>query len=138
MRYFLNIKFIILFYIFCLFLIAVLPINGKESTVNGTYVFKLRLDYLFHILLFLPWMSLILINTSDIKDFGFFKPLMWFALGFALVFITEGMQYFIPYRAFNVKDLISNSTGLIIGLVLYLFLRSKKFQTKNTFKMLNR
>lgn len=126
MKFIFSLKFIAISYILSLFILAVLPINGKESAVNGTYVFQLRLDYLIHILLFLPWMTILLFNFKDASaKFFLFRPLAWLSLGFILVFITEGIQYFIPYRAFNARDLFSNSLGLIIGLGLYALLKTK-------------
>jgi glycopeptide antibiotics resistance protein len=121
-----TLKFISLSYVLALFLLVVLPINGKESAINSTYLFQLRLDYFFHILFFLPWMPLLLFSKNNSKIIFFlFRPLLWLFLGFVLVFITEGIQYFIPYRAFNNKDLFSNTLGLVLGLGLFLLFRTK-------------
>lgn len=126
MKFIFSLKFMAISYVLLLFILAVLPINGKESAVNGTYVFQLRLDYLIHILLFLPWMIILLFNLKDASvNFFLFRPLIWLILGFVLVITTEGIQYFIPYRAFNARDLFSNSLGLIVGLGLYALLKTK-------------
>ncbi len=126
MKFIFSLKFIAISYILLLFILSVLPINGKESAVNGTYVFQLRLDYLIHILLFLPWMTILLFNSREAStNFFLFRPLIWLILGFVLVIATEGVQYFIPYRAFNSRDLFSNSLGLIAGVGLYALLKTK-------------
>jgi len=33
-----------------------------------------------------------------------------------LAVAAEGVQYFLPYRAFNVNDMISNVIGMMLGL----------------------
>ena len=41
--------------------------------------------------------------------------------GIGLVVGAEGVQYFLPYRAFNVNDMISNVIGVMLGLGIIVF-----------------
>ncbi len=96
-------------YVIVVLLLVLLPINNQGSKLNHTFVLQLRLDYLFHALLFLPWM--------------FFKPkrsvtistTVWLSTGLAFAMFAEGVQYLVPYRAFNVNDLIANCTGILVS-----------------------
>lgn len=109
-------------YIVLIFLIAVLPINPEHSTANTTYLFGLRLDYFFHIIFFLPWMSFSLLFSYNTPRNLWF----WFLGGLLFATCAEGVQYFTPYRSFNLKDLMANTCGLILGCVCLLFLKHGK------------
>ena len=43
------------------------------------------------------------------------KVLPAILLGILLALSAEGVQYFLPYRAFNVNDMISNLIGMGVG-----------------------
>ncbi len=43
---------------------------------------------------------------------------MWIAALLLFAAATEWIQYYLPYRAFNINDLISNCLGIILGLIL--------------------
>lgn len=114
---------LIYLYIFLLFLIAIIPINGKKNTtINDTYILHFRLDHIFHVLFLLPWMSLLVLfpssknkKMSSIHNCFDFKIIKWFFFGLLLAFCTEGIQYFLSYRSFTFIDLLSNISGLLIG-----------------------
>jgi len=110
----LNKKFVIAYLVFIL-VIAIIPINGKESTVNNTFVFSLRLDYIFHIILFSPWWLF--------KPKSYNKIRSWFVFGLLFAIFSELIQYFVPYRAFNINDLIANCSGVIFGTFIFVLLK---------------
>lgn len=99
-----------------------LPINNSSSAINHTYVFRLRLDYLFHALLFVPWMFL--------TPYEWFKKysIIWFLTGLIFASMSESIQYFIPYRAFNINDLLANIMGVFIGVFLAALKKNKILQ----------
>lgn len=102
-------------YILSLVILAVLPLNGQNSvTLNNTFVIHIRLDHLLHGVIFLPW---ILIGRTC-KNLSFASLL---AFGILLATLTEGIQYFLPYRSFNINDMVSNMLGVIIGLIVLFF-----------------
>jgi VanZ family protein len=104
-------------------LLVLLPVDFKKSIVNHTYIFNLRLDYILHSLLFSPWF--------------FFKPakinkhFIWFLIGFLLGSSIECLQYFVPYRTFNLKDILANFLGLCAGTILGLWLELVIKKSKN-------
>jgi len=106
-----NVNGIFIFYVIVILLLSILPINSAHSFINNTYIIRIRLDYLGHISLFLPF--LFLGNRAlSIKLY----PIILFGVFLAL--FTEGLQFFLPYRAFNINDLIANVLGLLLGFLL--------------------
>lgn len=112
-------------YIIALVLISVLPINGKDSYINKTYftASEIRLDYLLHSILLIPWMLLrILYEKTDLRIF-----FQWLAIGVLLAIAVELIQYILPYRTYNIIDLMANIIGVFIGLLFWAVI---KFPTK--------
>ena len=123
-------RILFLFYCLTLFLLAILPINGVSSPLNHIFIVNIRLDYLFHSLVFIPWMLLIsfaFANGNRNKRLSYI--LLWISYGLLTAIITEGIQYFIPYRSFNMNDLLANLIGVAIGIILLPF-----FKTSINFK----
>jgi VanZ family protein len=112
-------------YIFFLILLSVLPINSAGSSINHIFVVSIRLDYFLHCLVYVPLATFTWfekeINSfrTPIKAFGWIIILLLFAV------VTEWIQYFLPYRAFNINDMIANTLGVMIGFVLITLLCSK-------------
>ena len=97
-------------YITFILLMAVIPLNGLNShALNNVYILEIRLDHLLHGILFLPWFFI---------SIQIFRQPVWVAVvaGIGLAVSAEGVQYFLPYRAFNVNDMISNVIGMMLGL----------------------
>jgi VanZ family protein len=105
-----NRKIYLAIYIIFILLCVILPINSKNSSINHTYIFELRFDYVFHLLLFAPWTFL----TPMKKKYWF-----WLLIGCLFAIFAEAIQYFLPYRSFNINDLIANIFGVIVGLFIY-------------------
>jgi len=103
-------------YIIALFAVSMLPINGKDSVINNTYVLsEIRLDYFMHSILLLPWMLLRLFYAkTSLKE-----AIQWFFMGILLAILAEGVQYFLPYRTYNVIDLVANLLGVFLGAMLW-------------------
>jgi len=108
-------------YTIILVLLAVLPINGSESTINNTYVVSIRLDYLLHCLVYIPWMFLLgwMTEATIKKKAG--TVLSYVLIAFVFAFVNEGIQYFLPYRAYNINDLLANGLGVLLGSVVFWF-----------------
>jgi glycopeptide antibiotics resistance protein len=106
-----------IFYAYLLFLVlaAVLPINSRSSSVNNIHIIYIRLDYFIHIILFLPWVFLCMITFRPLT---FNNKLILVGAGFLMAFATEGVQYFLTYRSYNVNDLLANFFGVILGTVV--------------------
>jgi len=100
------------FYLYCIVLILLitLPLN-TSSELNNITILQLRGDYFFHILMFLPWMFF--------KKALRIKPLIWLLIGLLFASATEGLQYLLPYRVYNINDLLVNALGVLFGFLLF-------------------
>jgi glycopeptide antibiotics resistance protein len=110
-------------YFIAVILLIILPINGEGFNLNDIMIISIRGDYFIHALVFIPW--------------AFFMPAMhqkaglWLLLGLLFSTGTEMLQYLLPYRRFNINDLISNSMGILIGMMVVQIL-IKKFLAQNS------
>ena len=114
-------KKIAISYTVVIIILSILPINSGDSVLNDRFILSIRLDYMVHFALFIPWMLLIWIftgarfNDTPVKAFG------WVLAGLILAVSSEYLQYFLPYRAFNINDLAANSMGVLLGSVFFFF-----------------
>lgn len=93
-------------YIFFLHLLIFLPFSTMDK-VENIKILEFRMDYLIHILIFLPW--------AFLKPKSGVKPWQWLMLGLVFAAGAEFIHYFLPYRSFNINDLIGNVAGIILG-----------------------
>ena len=112
-------KYKILFYVYSLFIILLvtLPINGSnaESPLNDIFVVSVRLDYLLHCAIFIPWAFLLWkMSGTNFRKNGLVL-FLYFLLAILFAVATEGIQYVLPYRAFNINDLLANGLGVVLG-----------------------
>lgn len=112
-----TLKVFFILYCTILFLLAILPINCEPSSLNDIYIVKIRLDYLLHALIFLPFLLLAMFSLSGAfqQKRKVKKILSLIILGMIFAIITEGIQFYLPYRTFNINDLIANTLGVILG-----------------------
>lgn len=103
-------------YFIGLILVAILPLNATEE-LNDMNIVEVRGDYFFHVLVFLPWALL--------GFLAFRLSFLWIVAGLMIAAATEGLQYFLHYRAFNINDMIANVTGVVIGLVVFLIIAKR-------------
>ncbi len=107
----LNIKHITYIYLLILLLGAVLPLNSGSSSLNDHYTLHIRWDYLLHALVYIPLPVLMGLSLKK----GSWIRIALLALPVTVLF--EALQLVIPYRAFNINDLIANGVGAIMGLI---------------------
>jgi glycopeptide antibiotics resistance protein len=106
-------RFIFFSYLTALFILAILPLNGSsESALVDVFVVNIRLDYLLHSTLFLPWIFLYLLNF---RVAGLFDKCIMVGAGLLMAFATEGVQFFLTYRSYNINDLLANWLGVLSG-----------------------
>lgn len=117
-----SLRGLFLLYILFVLLVSILPIHGPESPINNIHVIDIRLDYLLHALIFIPFVPLAMLSTmfaaSVVRNM-----LLIILSGLLLAIISESIQYLIPYRTFNINDLISNTIGVILGIPSYIFFK---------------
>lgn len=94
-----------------------LPINGSGSALNHTYVVKIRLDYLVHAAVYLPWAVLVWLAVGPWIRSSVARIYLWIILSLIFAASLEIIQRFLPYRAYNINDLIANILGLVLGLL---------------------
>ncbi len=97
---------ILLLYIFIILLLIFLPFYGMDK-LEQTKILEFRLDYLFHIFIFLPW--------AFLKPDKGIRISIWLLAGIGFAATMEMIHWFLPYRSFNVNDLAGNLAGVILG-----------------------
>ena len=105
-------------YIIVTLVLVVIPTKGSEITIDDIHVLDvMRLDYLLHVLLFIP-----LVPLSRMSWPG--RP-WWLIITAGLLFAacSEFLHLLLPYRGYNINDLFANMAGVIVGAVLLLALK---------------
>ena len=115
-----RIKLITWLYLLILVLGSVLPLNSGV-TLNNTYVVEVRSDYLLHALIMLPMP--VLLGLSLRNRAGIWVRVI--LLGLLIVIFCEAVQLLIPYRAFNINDMVANGVGALMGLIPAVFVRRR-------------
>ena len=89
-----HINVLFYFYTFILVILAILPINNSESEINHTHIVHIRLDYLLHFAIFIPWVFLLFVKTGVNIRSNLKGSIIYILLGFIFAFAHEAIQYF--------------------------------------------
>jgi glycopeptide antibiotics resistance protein len=93
--------------------------GGKMASFDDHYYLKVRGDYFFHCLVFIPFAMMFLhyarLKGKSMKKFGLLA-----ILGGACF---ELLHLIIPNRSFNLFDMLANVVGVVLGLALYNLLK---------------
>lgn len=103
-------------YFIAVILLIILPINGGFN-LKDILIISIRGDYFFHALVFIPWAFFMVAMHQ--------KAGLWLLLGLLFSTGTEMLQYLLPYRRFNINDLLSNSLGILLGMALLAIFSAK-------------
>ena len=107
-------KNIFLVYVVFIMLLAIAPL-GNSGVLNKTTILSFRADHILHVLQFIPWAFFcVKINQGNTK----YLPL-WFLWGIFFAVVSEGVQYLLPYRSFNISDMLANGIGVAAGFVIF-------------------
>lgn len=102
------------------FILAVLmwaPLNGLEVPLDN-FILGIRLDHLLHATLYIPCAFFLM------DYFAHRRPLIWWFLALLVALVTETVQYMLPYRGFDINDLVANFFGVAVGwLPLFVYKR---------------
>jgi VanZ family protein len=106
------------------FIVAFIPVKGRLSkTKIGPELFQIRLDYLIHFAVYLGiCMYYLFLQKNGVALFKGNSMKKFVILTLILASFTEVIQLLIPYRSFNIFDLMSNLLGLITGLLILKYL----------------
>ncbi len=96
----------------------ILPLNSNESVLNNGQTFSIRWDYWSHFIMFLPMPILFWLNFKSFASTRVFNIIIFVGFTLLIAFLFEAIQYFLPYRAFNVNDVLSNFVGVSLGLLV--------------------
>jgi VanZ family protein len=105
-------------YLLLLLVGALIPLGMGSEPLSNNYTFHIRADYLLHALFYIPLPLILLLSRSG-RSGGWLKVILVAAV---VVVLFEMVQMLVPYRAFNINDLIANGVGVLIGLVLFVIL----------------
>ena len=109
---------IIIFYLIFLLVFFVYPFDVEQKINTVKVAGTFRLDHILHVILFIP-AAFVFFNKFKWKLVVLFLVIHLMATGF------EFIQWFIPYRAFTVKDLQANLIGTLSGFVTLFFMYRK-------------
>ena len=116
-----KLKAILIIYLTLLLLATVLPLNSAGEALNENHVLTLRWDYLLHALVYAPLPVLL---ARQLKKLW---PAVLIALSLAAGF--ELLHALLPYRGFNINDLVANGAGVGIGYIIIAILTGDKHNT---------
>lgn len=93
------------------------PLNGLGIPLDN-YILGLRADHLLHASVFIPC-------ALFLWDIIGPKWLVWL-VSVAIGLVAEGGQWLLPYRGYDVNDLVANAIGVTLGFFVILIVRRKK------------
>lgn len=96
-------------YFFGLAILMWAPINGLGISLDN-YLLGLRFDHLLHASVFIPCTLFL----WDIFKKPQYKWLAWLC-AVCIGVLTESIQWLIPYRGFDINDMIANFLGVSFG-----------------------
>ena len=116
----------ILFYTLCLLLLisSVIKFGGAlNRTKIGIGEIKFRLDHVLHAVAYFIFSLYYLFGQYfGLRLFKKKNHLFFFFLLFAVGFLAEALQIWVPYRSFTLLDLFSNLIGIMAGFMVTIIL----------------
>lgn len=107
--------------LYLLILIILMVIPTGNANINDTFVLGFRGDHVVHCLVYMPWM----IARSGISSKSI-NRYVWFIVGLVVVIGLEYIQMLLPYRAFNINDIVAGGVGLLLSLPLNMIYQKYK------------
>ncbi len=105
-------KYLLLSYVGLVVAMSVMPFGATSASLNSVSVLSFRLDYLLHALVFIPlapvWRKALPHHP-------------WWLIIIGSIFLAvaaEASHYLLPYRSYNFNDLLGNTIGALIGIVV--------------------
>ena len=110
-------------YFVALALLMWLPLNGVAPLDN--YLFGLRADHLLHASVYLPCVYFLgrLVRSPLV--------VLWL-LSICIGLLTESVQWLLPFRGFDVNDLLANAIGVTLGFLVHICLLKEKKHGKSS------
>ncbi len=105
-------------YLACLLLLMWAPVGVIGVPLNN-FVFGIRLDHLLHASVYIPC-SFFIMDFFRNRQHPMLGP--WL-VAILIAITTETVQYFLPYRGFDINDMVSNFLGVTLGWVLIIIFK---------------
>ena len=100
--------------------------SATQDILMNNYTLSIRWDYLVHLAIYLPLPSLLFLGLKPVKSRGLIGIVLLILLIPALL---EFAQMPLPYRFFNINDLLANEIGVFLGIGFWgLVKRSLKWE----------
>lgn len=106
-------------YLLTLVTVSVMPLGSASKELTDITVIRIRGDYLLHMLVYLPIISLMLISFPK-------KKMLMVVLALILGVGLEYFQMLLPYRTFNINDLVANVGGVVLGGVIFRLMAQRR------------
>ena len=92
------------------------PLGFVGLPLNN-FVFGIRLDHLIHASVYLPC-AFFLMDYAFLRRRGRHLGAAVWIFGVAIGLVTETVQYLLPYRGFDINDLVANFLGVTLGWII--------------------
>lgn len=109
-------RFIFITYFIIVLVLHIIKANDLKDLNN--YFLGIRVDHWMHAIMFLP--------LGFLVKFNFQRNGSIIIVSVIAGIFFEIVQYFLPYRTFELSDSLSDYTGIIIGLGLHYLLFEKR------------
>jgi glycopeptide antibiotics resistance protein len=123
-----SVLFTRIIYILLMILIGIMSIIPDTALDKVSDTYKLFSGgYLFHILAYGVFCFFALMYNITYQRHSLFIMLLFISI---YSIILEVIQYFLPYRTFNLYDILASLIGVAVGVVFYFLYRSLKIRVK--------
>ena len=123
-----TVIFIRIIYILLMILIGIMSIIPDTALDKVSDTYKLFSGgYLFHILAYGVFCFFALLYNITYQRHSLFIMLLFISI---YSIILEVIQYFLPYRTFNLYDILASLIGVAVGVVFFFLYRSLKIRVK--------
>ncbi len=123
-----TVIFIRIIYILLIILIGIMSIIPNEALDKLSDTYKLFSGgYLFHILGYGVFCFFALLYNITYQRHSLFIILLFISI---YSIILEVIQYFLPYRSFNLYDILASLIGVTVGVVFFFLYRRLKIRVK--------
>lgn len=123
-----NVLFTRIIYILLIFIIGIMSIIPNEALDKLSETYKLfSRGYLFHIFAYGLFCFFALLYNITYQRHSLLIILLFISV---YSIILEAIQYFLPYRTFNLYDILASLIGIAVGAVLFFLYRSLKYRFK--------
>lgn len=123
-----TVLFIRIIYILLMILIGIMSIIPDTALDKVSDTYKLFSGgYLFHILGYGVFCFFALLYNITYQRHSLFFILLFISI---YSIILEVIQYFLPYRTFNLYDILASLIGVAVGVVFFFLYRRLKYRVK--------